>query len=1692
MADERWQQVEEIFQRAVDLADEERERYLAEACDADESLRKRVEELLLADRNAGDFIETPALSELFAAGNTILLESPVDYVSSPIIGQRVGAYRIVREIGRGGMGAVYLAERADDAFRKSVAIKLIKRGMDTDFILRRFRNERQILANLDHPNIARLLDGGTTDDGLPFFVMEYIEGQPINHYSDTLRLSARQRLQLFQRVCAAVDYAHQNLVLHRDIKPGNILVTADGSPRLLDFGIAKVLNPDLADLIEPTVTALRLMTPEYASPEQVSGEQITAASDIYSLGVMLYELLTGHRPYNFPSRAPHEIARVICEETPAKPSMIFSRSLSIAQAGANTQPSIEIVSRDRSSSPMDLQRELEGDLDNIVMKALRKQPDRRYATVEDFSADIEKYLEGHPVSASSDFTFQRKEADTGDKATTVRALAVVPFRVMRVAAAGAEEDTGDRFLGVGLADALITRLSALRRIAVRPTGSVLKFASADADPMDVGKALAVDYVLDGHILKAGERIRVTVQLTSISDGSLAWAGQFDENYTDILTLQDSISAQVAHSIIPQLTSEEEERIAKRGTDSPEAYEAYMRGRYHWHTYTEEGLARAIVYFYEAISLDPLYALAYSGVADYHNWLGLFGVLPPDECFAAAKAMAAKAIELDPTLAEAYASLALAAWAYDWNAAESERLFQRAFDLNPNYAQAHEWRAHMLGSQGRHEEALKEMERARSLDPGSASLAAGFAMTLYNARLYGESLAELKRALDIDPNHFLALQGFGWVCPHLGLKEEALARSLKGVEVSGRAPMTLRAYAYALTMAGRSEEAREALRELEEISEKRFVLPCHIASIYVWLGERDKAFEWFDRAFEARDFWMLWLGVDPQFDSLRDDERFATLLTRIQKGAPETIPLAEKVSAEAAPIDPATNDSQKERRLSLRAVAIGAVLLFIAAIIGTLLFRSEPAPARSGLRRLTSNPGNDRYPQVSPDGKRIVFSSNRDGKPEIYVMSAEGGEPQRLTFNQQEDTAPAWSPDGRKIAFDHVLAPRAESDIYVMDADGGNRINLTNTPGYDTRPAWSPDGKRIAFASNRGASEFGKFDIYVMNADGSDLARLTDDTGFENDPAWSPDGKRIAFTRMTARGSFEIMVMNADGSDQKNITNHPSEDNGPQWSPDGRLIAFASSRDTTDSETRNIYVINADGSSPRRITAASAYNSEPSWMPDSRRLVFNTNRDGNYELYEIDIERSETDSESAEGAQKKSIAVLPFRTEGASENETSLGVGLADILTSKLGSIKQLSVRPAIAGQRYAGERAEKIGREMKVDNILSGELRIAGEQVQVSAQLLSAADGKILWAEKFDERLTDISTLQNSISERVLRALTLELTSVERQQLARLYTENSEAYQLYLVGRYHWGRRNPASINQAINYFRQAISKDQSFALAYAGLADCYALLNLYQIPPPPEAYAQAKENAARAIALDESLAEAHASLAYVKFYYDREWAEAEKEFRRALELNPSYATAHHWLALELAAMGRHDEAIEEIRRAENLDPRSSIIKAAIGMIYHYARRRDEALEACRRATEIDPGMVPAHRVARWIHQSAGDYDGAMAAYQKEYSFSGGGDEPGWKVIRAQIEALRDREEARALLKRALSIPNLTRGADFLTYEIAVAFALMGERDEALRWLARAEAIKAHSFNFAAVDPRLDTVRADARFENLASRLRQR
>ena len=381
MQSERWQRIEDIFHSALDCAPGQRPAFLDSACGGDTGLRREVESLLALNDSSG-FTNASALEEGISS-----LERRNQKMTE---GRRIGSYRVLREIGRGGMGNVYLAARADDEFQKLVAVKVIRRGLDNDEIIERFRSERQILATLDHPNITRLLDGGTTEDGLPYFVMEYIEGEPIDVYCDRHRLNITERLKLFQGVCAAVRYAHQNLVVHRDIKPGNVLVTKEGVPRLLDFGIAKLLASGANS--NQTAATARLLTPEYASPEQVRGEPITIASDVYSLGVLLYVLLTGRRPYRQSMSSPAEIERSICEEEPERPSAAVLRQEAEPDAARQVA----------EGTPDKLRRRFEGDLDNIVLKALRKEPHRRYTSVEQFSEDINRHLGNLPVMARPD------------------------------------------------------------------------------------------------------------------------------------------------------------------------------------------------------------------------------------------------------------------------------------------------------------------------------------------------------------------------------------------------------------------------------------------------------------------------------------------------------------------------------------------------------------------------------------------------------------------------------------------------------------------------------------------------------------------------------------------------------------------------------------------------------------------------------------------------------------------------------------------------------------------------------------------------------------------------------------------------------------------------------------------------------------------------------------------------------------------------------------------------------------------------------------------------------------------------------------------------------------------------------------------------------------------------------------------
>ena len=624
MTGDDWARVKEIASAALELDEAARPGFVAARCGADEGLRGEVLSLLHAMAQAADLFETPRLRGAETLASLIEAGDP----RPSAVGMRIGAYRIIEEIGRGGMGAAYLAHRDDQAYEKRVAVKLIKRGMDTDAILRRFRHERQILARLDHPNIVMLVDGGTTTDGLPYFVMEYVDGAPIDVYCTRRHLPVTDRLELFQQVCAAVHHAHEHRIIHRDLKPSNILVTAAGVPKLLDFGIAKVLDPEIGEhTIDPTLPG-RAMTPQYASPEQARGERLTAASDVYSLGVLLYVLLAGRMPYSVDGRSAAEAERVVCEEIPPRPSTV---------ARSDGPP---------ATNQKTLRQQLSGDLDAIVLTALSKAPQQRYGTARALADDIQRHLDGLPTEVA-----RHRVAPAAPRRRMWLAAAAVILAAVTgtqlfdgeappaVAAAGPKSiavlplinesaDAELDYLADGVTEDIIRRLSLAPHLKVIARDSVYRYKGAAGDPLRAARELGVEAVLTGRVKHRGDRIAVTAELIDARDSRLLWAEQFDRPAGELHDLQTALAQQVAGGLRLRLSSPDRARVGRADTGSAEAYQLYLKGRYFWNKRTPSGLRSSIGYFTQAIEKDPAYARAYAGIADAHTLLTEYTTPPP--------------------------------------------------------------------------------------------------------------------------------------------------------------------------------------------------------------------------------------------------------------------------------------------------------------------------------------------------------------------------------------------------------------------------------------------------------------------------------------------------------------------------------------------------------------------------------------------------------------------------------------------------------------------------------------------------------------------------------------------------------------------------------------------------------------------------------------------------------------------------------------------------------------------------------------------------------------------------------------------------------------------------------------------------------------------------------------------------------
>ncbi|QQS32744.1 MAG: protein kinase [Acidobacteriota bacterium] len=961
MDPERWQQIEAIFLEASELEGEVRRGYLDRAC-PDDGVRSEVEKLLRQYEESDSFISQPL------AGSTrgsVLASLMDDSDEDPLTGKVVGRYRIEREIGRGGMGAVYEASRADGEYRQRVAVKVVKRGVDTDFVLRRFRNERQILAALDHPFITRLIDGGTTDDGRPYFVMEYIEGQPLHEYADAEKLSIDDRLRLFAKICETVEYAHSKLVIHRDLKPSNILIAGDGNPRLLDFGIAKLLDPEMAsDTLQPTATALRMMTVDYASPEQVRGDKVTYATDVYSLGVLLFELLTGRRPYRTLSRNPHDIAKAICDEhIPLASEAVSPNSGFPAVRRPNAAASKpEEIAAVRGETEQSLPQKLTDDPDNIIAKALGKAPSERYTSVAELRADIERYLVGEKVSVGAPAQV-RPASRVDNSAAGGKLVAVLPLSFLGPSHLSS---TDDAYLTIGLADAIITRLAGMKQLTVRPTSSITRYGDEPVNPLRAGEELGVDFVVDGRIRHFSERLRVSLQLLDVKTRTAIWAGHFDEEMNDVLDLEDAISAQVVASLLPHLTGAERKTFSKRGTDDPRAFEAYLKGRFYWNQFTAQSFEKVIESYNRAIEIDPNYALAHVGIADFYIWAAIYGIVPSAEAEVLAEAAARRALEIDPELGEAYATMALLV-KNRFEFAASEKLFKRSLELRPHYSQGWEWYGSVLIGVGRTREGIEMSDRAEELDPLSLRAKTLGTWLHYQAHDFHRALEKAEEIIRIDPNYPQGHIQRAFVLCEFGRAEEAIANIDRAAELMPDSPLVWFNQAVVYAEAGHRDESRGVLDKMHEAAKVGHIKPYFLGIAHAALGEYDEAFANFEKAFEEHDPWMIWWQTEPKLRRLADDPRYTDLLNRMGLPIDYSVATGGSAARTSVPFDAAVTLLAEDPATGGVPVPIHRKSWFKRAVAATMLSAFIAAAYFSGIL------------SVSFSDRRMVPVAEQSGK-----------------------------------------------------------------------------------------------------------------------------------------------------------------------------------------------------------------------------------------------------------------------------------------------------------------------------------------------------------------------------------------------------------------------------------------------------------------------------------------------------------------------------------------------------------------------------------------------------------------------------------------------------------------------------------------------------------------------------------------
>ena len=888
MTPERWKKIEFLLHAALELDSSERASFLGRECAGDDPLRQELESLLSSATGARGFLDKSAMED-----GAALFE---DEQFPPTPGRQIGAYLIQEKLGTGGTGEVYLAY--DTRLGRKVALKLLDADFIDDSVSRtRFLREARLASSLDHPNICTIHEVGEAE-GRPFIAMQYVEGQTLRAVIGGRPLALASLLSISLQVADAVAAAHAHQIIHRDIKPGNIVVTPQGGVKVLDFGLAKLLDKDEAKTeTHLTVTGAIIGTPAAMSPEQARGDRADQRSDIFSFGVVLYEMATGQFPFKGRTRA--DVISVLLREAPI-PAVDLNKELPLRLSSVIDHALVKDPN-DRYQSIAEVIEDLRqvvaeaGGLDQLFNSSGASRPliplvpIRKQSGFDRLTRLIPRRLAPTLLAvlivalaslAFVTFRFWSKgkvpaanNSSRPETRSSFQSIAVLPFKPVVTR-------SGDEVLEMGMADTLINKLSGMNQIIVRPISAVRKYGGLEQDALAAGREQRVDIVLDGSIQKTADKIRVTVRLIKVADGSQLWTESFDEKFTDIFAVQDRVSEKVVGLLAVRLTGQEQSLLAKRHTENAEAYVLYLKGRYHLNRLTDDGFTKGLEYFQQAIDKDPNYALAYAGLADAYSRLSGFNALAPNAGFPKARAAAVRALELDEQLPEAHTILGLVNLFYDWDWAGAERGFKRALEVNPGYADAHQMYGYYLAAMQRHDEAHNEMKRAHELEPLSLEKLIAIGEVLYYQRDHDKAIEQYRKALEMDPNSGFSHWALGRAYAEKSMYAEAIASLQKAIALSGDSPDEPASLSYVYARAGKILEARNVMNELEKRARRTYISPSVLAFMYAGLGDRDKAFALLDKACDERDGLLVFLKVEPSFDPLRSDARFERLLRRV--------------------------------------------------------------------------------------------------------------------------------------------------------------------------------------------------------------------------------------------------------------------------------------------------------------------------------------------------------------------------------------------------------------------------------------------------------------------------------------------------------------------------------------------------------------------------------------------------------------------------------------------------------------------------------------------------------------------------------------------------------------------------------------------------------------------------------------------